>query len=100
LNLSVGALVALGGIVGYVKKGSVPSIAAGAVIGASLIASGLLADSQPQRAFALGTASSGVLTAAMLHRFIKTRKIMPSGIVSAIGAGALAFNAWKLNEWM
>lgn len=41
-NLGLGGLVILGGAIGYLKKGSVPSIAAGVTFGSLLIGSGYM----------------------------------------------------------
>ena len=38
-----------------------------------------------QSAFLLGSATSGLLTAGMLPRFLRTGKVMPTGLVSFIG---------------
>ena len=50
-NLSLGGLVIIGGAIGYLKKGSVPSLAAGLTFGSLLIGSGYMiakTDSQYQ----------------------------------------------------
>eukprot|EP00747_Dinoflagellata_sp_TGD_P189303 gnl/TRDRNA2_/TRDRNA2_49470_c0_seq1.p1 gnl/TRDRNA2_/TRDRNA2_49470_c0~~gnl/TRDRNA2_/TRDRNA2_49470_c0_seq1.p1 ORF type:complete len:125 (-),score=26.93 gnl/TRDRNA2_/TRDRNA2_49470_c0_seq1:105-434(-) len=99
LNLSVGALLAIGGLFAYVKKGSVPSLLGGGFCGAGLIASGTMARKDPRRAFLLGTIVSAILSAGMIPRAVKTKKMMPAGMVALLGAIALLYNGKKLKEW-
>ena len=91
-----GALTIAGGIVGYVKAGSLPSIIAGSITGVLLlIAATLLPE---HRAIGLATALviSLLLAAQFIPKFIRTGKAMPAGmmsIVSAIGI-VMALVAW------
>ena len=91
-----GALTIAGGIVGYVKAGSLPSIIAGSITGVLLlIAATLLPE---HRAIGLATAFviSLLLAAQFIPKFIRTGKAMPAGmmsILSAIGI-VMALVAW------
>ncbi len=46
-----------------------------------------------------GLATSVLLTAAMGARLAKTRKPMPAGLLSVVGAAASAYHLQKYQEW-
>src|SRR5258707_11425141 len=74
-----GALTIIGGVIGYVKAGSLPSIVAGSITGVLL----LIAGSLPQhRAIGLTTALviSLVLAAQFVPKFFRTGRMMPAGL--------------------
>jgi uncharacterized membrane protein (UPF0136 family) len=77
-------LLAVGGIMGYVKAGSKPSLVAG-VVSAVLALSCLVVMNTNQ---ALGLGLGAVLAALMLvvfgARFAKSRKFMPGGLLTAM----------------
>ena len=91
-----GVLTIVGGVIGYVKAGSVASIVAGSITGVLLlVAAFLLSD---HRAAGLATAFiiSLLLAAQFVPKFIRTGRVMPSGmmaILSVIGLIA-AIIAW------
>lgn len=78
-------LVAAGGILGYAKAKSVPSLAAGLTFGA-LIGTGSFLEAT-QDNYWLTFASSGLLGAMMTQRFLRSKKFMPAGFVSALSIG-------------
>lgn len=91
-----GALTIVGGIIGYVKAGSVPSIIAGAITGLLLIIAAFLLPEH--RAVGLATAFfvSLLLAAQFVPKLIRTGKMMPAGmmsILSVIGI-VVAIVAW------
>jgi uncharacterized membrane protein (UPF0136 family) len=94
--IAFGALTIAGGIVGYVKAGSMASIIAGSITGILLLVAGFLL---PQhRAIGLATAFiiSLLLAAQFVPKFIRTGRAMPAGmmaILSVIGLVA-AIVAW------
>jgi uncharacterized membrane protein (UPF0136 family) len=101
LNFSLGGLVAVGGAVGYFKKGSVPSLAAGLAFGGLLIGSGvLITKGKSFQGHALASGVTGLMTLAMGQRFLSTGKFMPAGVVASLGAVGLAYNINKAIEWM
>jgi len=81
-----GILVALGGLMGYRKARSIPSLAVGLLFGVALILSALLAGADgavPQELplwLVLG------LTALSLYRLNVTRRFMPAGLLVLLGA--------------
>uniref|UniRef100_A0A1I7XZM7 Transmembrane protein 14C n=1 Tax=Steinernema glaseri TaxID=37863 RepID=A0A1I7XZM7_9BILA len=77
-GLTYGALVLTGGLIGYLKAGSIPSLVAGVV-------SGLLAGYgayTENNALLLGV--SGVLGGIMGKRFLNSGKLMPAGIICVL----------------
>mmetsp|Transcript_26723 Transcript_26723/g.50232 ORF Transcript_26723/g.50232 Transcript_26723/m.50232 type:complete len:122 (-) Transcript_26723:251-616(-) len=98
-NLTVGGLLAAGGAYGYYKAGSVPSLLGGGVSGALMVASGMMVEKDPQAAFLLGGATSGILSAGMGRNFLVSRKVMPTGMVTFLGIMAFAYNCMQLRKW-
>jgi uncharacterized membrane protein (UPF0136 family) len=90
------ALLAVGGVMGFVKAQSRPSLIAG--LASALVAAGSLAWSfwQPFPALALAAVLAMLLAGMFARRFRKTRKIMPSGmllltsLMMALFVGAVA----------
>jgi uncharacterized membrane protein (UPF0136 family) len=87
-----GVLTIAGGVVGYVRAGSVASIIAGSITGVLLLVAAFL------RAIGLATAFiiSLLLAAQFVPKFIRTGRVMPAGmmsILSVIGVIA-AIVAW------
>jgi uncharacterized membrane protein (UPF0136 family) len=94
--LVFGVLTIAGGILGYVKAGSVASIIAGSITGVLLLVAAFLLPEH--RAIGLATAFiiSLLLAAQFAPKFIRTGRIMPAGmmsILSVIGVIA-AIVAW------
>lgn len=74
--------LALGGLMGYVKSGSVISMAAGMTTG-TLAGYGAYQMSVDPKNAGLSLCVSSFMSALMGYRFVMTRKIMPAGIVAA-----------------
>ncbi|KAM5157562.1 transmembrane protein 14C-like isoform 1-T2 [Mantella aurantiaca] len=75
------ALVATGGVVGYVKAGSVPSLAAGLLFG-GLAGLGAYQMSQDSKNILLSLIASGTLAGVMGYRFYNSGKLMPAGLIA------------------
>jgi uncharacterized membrane protein (UPF0136 family) len=91
-----GVLTIAGGVVGYVKAGSVASIIAGSITGVLLLVAAFLLPEH--RAIGLATAFiiSLLLAAQFAPKFLRTGRVMPAGmmsILSVIGIIA-AIVAW------
>ena len=101
LNLTVGGLTIVGGVIGYMKKGSHISLIAGLSMGSLLLTSGYMIakTDYTYEAHVLAGATSGIMSIAMGHRFMQTMKFMPAGIVATIGTAACAYNVMKAIEW-
>lgn len=94
--LIFGALTIIGGIIGYVKAGSLPSIIAGAITGILLLVAGWILPSNRMPGLVIGLIVSLLLAAQFVPKFIRTKSVMPAGlmsILSVIGI-VLAIVAW------
>uniref|UniRef100_A0AAZ3P2F4 Transmembrane protein 14C n=3 Tax=Oncorhynchus tshawytscha TaxID=74940 RepID=A0AAZ3P2F4_ONCTS len=76
------ALIASGGVMGYVKARSVPSLAAGLLFG-SLAGVGAYQISQDPTNIWVSLVTSGALAGVMGKRFYGSRKMMPAGMMAA-----------------
>ncbi|XP_054479060.1 transmembrane protein 14C isoform X1 [Anoplopoma fimbria] len=75
------ALIASGGVMGYVKAGSVPSLAAGLLFG-GLAGFGAYQISNDPKNIWVSLVTSGALTGVMGKRFYGSRKFMPAGLMA------------------
>ena len=91
-----GVLTIAGGVVGYVKAGSVASIIAGSITGVLLLVAAFLLPEH--RAIGLATAFiiSLLLAAQFAPKFIRTGRVMPAGMMSILSVigGIAAIVAW------
>lgn len=91
-----GILTIAGGIMGFVKAGSMPSLIAGSVTGVLLLVAAWLMPEHLAAGLAVAFAVSLLLAAQFVPKFIRTGKAMPAGmmsILSVIGL-VLAIVAW------
>lgn len=91
-----GALTIIGGIVGYIKAGSVASIIAGSITGVLLLVAVFLLPEHRMVGLATALMVSLLLAAQFLPKFLRTGRVMPAGmmsILSVIGIIA-AIVAW------
>jgi uncharacterized membrane protein (UPF0136 family) len=82
--LIFGALTILGGVIGYVKAGSVPSIIAGAITGVLLLVAGALLPEHRAAGLAAAFIVSLLLAAQFVPKFIRAGKVMPAGLMSIL----------------
>ena len=96
-----GAVTIAGGLLGYVSKGSKPSLGAGLVCGGLLIASGMMisGDDSQYGGHSLAAGTSALMTLGMGHRLLKTGKFMPAGLVSVLSAACMGYHTMKALEW-
>ena len=91
-----GVLTIAGGILGYVKAGSVASIIAGSITGVLLLVAAFLLPEH--RAIGLATAFiiSLLLAAQFAPKFIRTGRVMPAGMMSVLSVIGIiaAIVAW------
>lgn len=89
-------LVGSGGAYGYMKTGSVPSLAAGLIFG-TLLCVGAYQVSRNAENYQLSLGTSALLGGVMGYRYYNTGKIMPAGLLAGISIamtlryGAMAF---------
>lgn len=89
-------LTSLGGIIGYTRTGSVPSIAAGLSVGALYLASFSRLRSGQTYGDELGLLASVVLGGSSVPRAIKTQKMVPVGlsVLALYGLWAFGPQVW------
>ena len=82
--LIFGALTILGGVIGYVKAGSLPSIIAGAITGILLLVAGWILPTNRAIALIIALVVSILLAVQFVPKLIRTGKIMPAGLMSVL----------------
>ncbi|XP_065843252.1 transmembrane protein 14 homolog [Oscarella lobularis] len=80
VSLAYAIVVAFGGIAGYAKAGSLPSLAFGLAFGVMTAAAVVAAPGKPYIVLGL----SLVLLVFMGMRFFRTKKFMPAGVVALL----------------
>ena len=108
MTIPWGGILALGGVVGLLLRGSVESLLTGGGLGAALCWVGWLSyqdylqnkNNQFKSAGYSYTVVSAVLTLVvalvMGDRYAQSGKMMPAGLVLGLSLFMLAFYAWKL----
>ena len=85
LLLLYAVLVMAGGVMGYVKARSKPSLISGLISGAALlIAWGITLGNSYSAGIALATCLAIALLVVFSLRFRKTRKFMPAGLMASL----------------
>ena len=77
-------IVLAGGLIGYLKADSLPSLISGVVFGAALFTCGMGILKSNATAFLFSIALSFVLTAFFAYRYWPTGKLMPSGMMAIL----------------
>mmetsp|Transcript_7339 Transcript_7339/g.15985 ORF Transcript_7339/g.15985 Transcript_7339/m.15985 type:complete len:110 (+) Transcript_7339:34-363(+) len=99
-DVALAVLCTAGGVAGYLKKKSLPSLLGGLGFGAAYAYSGYLSNSvDAVQGHAAGAVTSLALTAIMGARLVKTKKIMPAGLLTGCGLLGLVYHYQKFNEW-
>ncbi|KAH8428096.1 hypothetical protein N8T08_006601 [Aspergillus melleus] len=91
--LILSLLTSLGGIIGFARTGSIPSIAAGVSVGALYLYSFARLRSGQAYGEELGLLASIVLGGSSVPRAIKTRKAVPVALSLVAAYGLLVFGA-------
>ncbi|HKQ69259.1 MAG TPA: TMEM14 family protein [Polyangiaceae bacterium] len=92
-----GALTIAGGVLGYVKAKSRPSLVAGGISGGLLLVAGyLLGIGSATGGCLLGLVQSVALAVRFVPAFAKGRKFMPAGLIALLGVGGIALTALGL----
>jgi uncharacterized membrane protein (UPF0136 family) len=94
--LVFGALTIIGGVIGYVKAGSVASIIAGAISGILLLIAGWILPNNRTIGLAIAFVVSLLLATQFVPKLIRTGKVMPAGLMSILSVIGIvvAIAAW------
>ncbi|XP_076004455.1 transmembrane protein 14C-like [Genypterus blacodes] len=95
IGFTYAVLVSAGGITGYVKAGSVPSLVAGLVFGLLAAAGAYLTSHNPKNVW-LSLGTSGTLAVLMGIRFLNSWKFMPAGLMCLLSG----LMVWKITAGM
>ncbi|CAN5261421.1 hypothetical protein BH20VER2_BH20VER2_08080 [soil metagenome] len=79
-----GVLTILGGVIGYLRAGSMASIIAGSISGILILVAALLLPSNVVAGLALAGVISLLLAGRFLPAFIRTGDFMPAGMMSIL----------------
>ena len=79
-----GALTIIGGIVGYIKAGSVASIIAGSITGVLLLVAALLLPEHRTIGLATALIVSLLLAAQFVPKFLRSGRVMPAGMMAIL----------------
>ena len=74
-------LLLLGGIIGKLKSGSTVSLVAGGLCGLAELFALKISMADPAQGFLMGGMLAVLLTGIFLSRLIRTRKVMPAGVI-------------------
>ncbi len=86
--IAYGILAAVGGIIGYQKAKSKPSLISGLISGLLLVVAGAVASSQLW-GYWLAIIVTALLVIVFSIRLVKTQKFMPAGIMLIAGIATL-----------
>lgn len=91
-----GILTIAGGVVGYVKAGSVASIVAGGITGVLLLVAAFLLPEYRIAGLATACIVSLLLAAQFIPKFLRTGRVMPAGMMSILSVIGIivAIVAW------
>jgi uncharacterized membrane protein (UPF0136 family) len=84
-----GALVLVGGVMGWMKAKSVPSLVSGIVFGAALIFVGYGIKLGHRNDVTIAMVIAGLLAVIMGIRFAKSKKFMPAGLVAILSVAVI-----------
>ncbi|XP_074636631.1 transmembrane protein 14C-like [Acropora palmata] len=95
LSYGYSMIVMLGGVIGYAKAGSVPSLAAGLVFGGISAAAAYQTNAYPKNVWVMLTTSL-LLSGVMGTRFMRTGKFMPAGLVAGLSIAQAVRMSYQL----
>lgn len=89
--LIFGILTIAGGLIGYLKAGSIASIIAGLISGALLIVAAFLFPLHATAGLTIALVVSLLLAGRFLPAFFRRRKIMPEGLMALLSLAGIVF---------
>lgn len=99
-SYAVGTILCAGGLAGYVRTQSKPSLYAGVGLGSLMVVSGMVIQSGDDfRGHTLALIASGLVVGGTLPRAIKTQKVVPTAIALQ-GLVSGVYQGRKVWEWL
>ncbi|XP_064101942.1 transmembrane protein 14C-like isoform X2 [Macrobrachium nipponense] len=89
LSYCYAGIIVAGGVIGYVRKGSVPSLGAGLLFG-SVLGYGAYQLSENPSNYYLTLGTSTVLGGMMGMRYLNSGKFMPPGLIALLSLAMVA----------
>jgi uncharacterized membrane protein (UPF0136 family) len=94
--IAYGVIVLIGGIFGYTKAQSTPSLISGIVSAIVAITAGILVPHHPKVGLGLGALVGLTLTIVFASRYAKTKNPIPAIPVGALSALVFLYSAYAL----
>lgn len=91
-----GALTIVGGLIGFIKKHSYPSLIAGGLCGVLLLIAGVLLKNKPTPGLVLGIVISLALAGQFVPKFMAKHTWMPAGMMSILSVGGIVITLLAL----
>ncbi|KAI4658345.1 uncharacterized protein J4E79_006750 [Alternaria viburni] len=98
IALILGALTAGGGITGYVRTGSIPSVVAGCTVGLLYMLGGYRVNSRAAYGVELALLASVILAGSSIPRAMKSGKPLPIGLSILATFGLWTFGNAYMNK--
>ncbi|MGE5656037.1 MAG: TMEM14 family protein [Actinomycetota bacterium] len=95
--IAYGLLTFVGGLIGYAKAKSKASLISGSLSGLLLILAGVVQLQGQSWGLILATVVAAVLVIVFIGRLVKTRKLMPAGLMILGGLVSLALLLYQVS---
>lgn len=96
--IAYGILAIVGGIIGYIKAGSKISLISGIVSGLLLVFAAIIQLMGMSWGLIFATVVAAILVITFIVRLIKTRKMMPAGLMILTGIAAVAVMVYQISS--
>jgi len=99
-SFTLAAVLGLGAIAAYTRRGSMPSLLGGLGSSTAMLGSGVLIDNgYDLEGHGVGLAASTVLAGGMGLRAARTGLASPAGAIALLSALSAAYHGKKFNDW-
>lgn len=95
--IAYGILAIIGGIIGYKKAGSKISLISGTVSGLLLVSAAIIQLMGMNWGLIFATVVAAILVITFIIRLVKTRKMMPAGLMILTGIAAVAIMVYQIS---
>ena len=93
-----GVLTVAGGVMGFVKARSRASLIAGSISGGLLVFAGYLVGSSGRLGLIVGLGVSAALASRFVMSYRTSKKVMPAGLMAALGLAGVVLTAVALTR--